>query len=146
MPRRLLDNDDAHVFSTVVVAVIVFMVGTCIVAEVGARIVALFSADMYYRLRPLRTPSNPSWEAWWGYWCLLGISGVVAMILAAVSGRLWYKQQKRYALQYNNSIRHDLVERTPCGRMLYIYCLKSFLILLLCLGIALWMMQWFGAG
>ncbi len=144
MPKRFSENDASRLASALVVAVIVFAVGTCMVGGIGASIAGLFSEDLYHRLTPPRSPNNPFWKPWWGFWCLLIVSGLVALAIAVVAGRLWYKQSIRHAERRSLLARCDLAAQARDDRSRYQYSLRSLLLLPVYLGLALGTMQWLG--
>jgi divalent metal cation (Fe/Co/Zn/Cd) transporter len=130
------DGGDFPIVSAVVVGILVFLVGTCVIQSGVALVVSAFSKDLYIELLGGRSPANPFWKPWWGYWCLCAGNAATAFLMAVVLARRTYRNLllKAQRLSFERRREPRVVQ----------FSLKSLLLFQLYVAIGLGAICWLG--
>jgi hypothetical protein len=121
--------------SAVVMGVVAFLAGTCIIQGAIMLVISVASKSLYVSLLE-RSPANPFWTPWWGFWCFYTVTTASALLIAVVFAKQTYRNARRKA--------EGLPDETCGAPPVVQFSIKSLLLLQFYLASGLGLICWLG--
>jgi hypothetical protein len=137
MPPSFSDDENVThpLASAVVMGVVAFLAGTCIIQGGIMLIISVASESLYVSLMG-RSPANPFWTPWWGFWCFYSVTSLSALWIALVLAKRTYRNARRKA--------EGLPPESQGAPPVMQFSIKSLLLLQFYLATGLGLICWLG--